>query len=129
MKYTHEQYAQSLYEAFQDTNPKDHDRVIENFIGILKSHGDLSEYERIIAAYEKYDKGERGVKEVEVTTAGSTVNRSLLNELNHLVGINAEIKQKVDENLIGGVVIKVDDTLIDASIKRQLENLDKTLKE
>ena len=38
-----------------------------------------------------------------------------------------ELKKKIDENILGGVVIKMDDTLIDASVKRSLEDLKKDL--
>ena len=83
MKFNHNQYAQALHEALQDTNPKDHDAVIENFIEILKQKGDLTEYEKIIAAYEVYDRDQRGITEVEVTTAqgATTVNKALIDEI------------------------------------------------
>ncbi len=129
MRYTHQQYAQALYESFTDTKPKDHNQIIENFILVLKKNGDLGEYEKIIAVFEDYDRSQKGVKEVEVTTAHEgKLSKEVLTHLNKLVGKNIEIKRKVDENIIGGVVIKVDDTLIDGSTKRQLEDLENTLK-
>lgn len=129
MRYTHQQYAQALYESFQDTKPKDHDQIIENFIEVLKKNGDLAEYEAIIQTFEDYDRSQKGIKQVEVTTAEEgKLSKEVLNHLNKLVGKNIEIKRKVDENIIGGVVIKVDDTLIDGSTKRQLEDLENTLK-
>jgi F-type H+-transporting ATPase subunit delta len=63
------------------------------------------------------------------TAMPATVSKGLIDDLNRIVGSKTEIKQKIDRNLIGGVVLKVDDTLIDGSIKRQLENLKDTLKE
>lgn len=124
MKFTHKQYAQALYEAIMDTAPKDQDKVIENFIEILKAKGDLVEYEKIIAEYERYDKEQRGITEVEVTTAGDTkISKSMLDELNKLVGKDIEIKQKVDNGIIGGVVIRAGDTLIDGSVRNQLTQL------
>ncbi len=130
MKYKHGQYAQALYEALQDTKPNDYDTVIENFVSILKSNGDLVEYEAIIAQYEKYEKEQKGIKDVQVITASETkLSKPLLDELNAIVGKNIEIQQKIDNKLIGGVVIKVDDTLIDGSIQKQLGNLHNTLTE
>jgi F-type H+-transporting ATPase subunit delta len=124
MKFKAKQYAQALYEALQETKPKDQDIVIENFIEILKQKGDLAEYETIIAEYEVYDREQRGIKEVEITTAGGAqMNKSLINDLNEIIGADIEVKEKVDKNLIGGVVIKAGDTLIDGSIKNQLEQL------
>jgi F0F1-type ATP synthase delta subunit len=95
MKYSVNQYAQALYEALQDTNPKSHDTVIDNFIKTLKANGDLGSYETIVNTYEQYDKQQRGVTEVEITTTTeTTINKTLLNELNKLVGKNAEVIQK-----------------------------------
>lgn len=131
MKFNHRQYAQALYEALADTSPKDQDKVINNFIEVLKAKGDLAEYEKIIEVYETYDREQRGVTEVEVITAdGATkVNKSLIEDLNKIIGKDIEVKQKVDSNLIGGVVIRAGDTLIDGSIKNQLDQLHKNLKE
>lgn len=128
MKFNHKQYAQALHEALQETSPKDHDIVIENFIEILKQKGDLAEYEKIIAAYEDYDRDQRGITEVEVSTAGDAkINKSLIDDLNKIVGKDIKIKEKVDNKLIGGVVIRAGDTLIDGSIKHHLDELHKTL--
>ncbi len=124
MKFNHKQYAQALYEALAETTPKDQEKVIENFIEILKQKGDLAEYEKIIESYESYDKEQRGITEVTVTTAGETkLSKSMLDELNALVGKNIEIKEKVDSGIIGGVVIRAGDTLIDGSVKNQLNHL------
>ena len=128
MRFTHQQYAQALYESLHEVKPQDHDRVIANFIEVLKSNGDLREYERIIQSYEEYDREQKGIKQVEVTTAHEIeANRNLVQQLNEIVGGQAEIMQKVDEQLIGGVVIKVADTLIDGSVKGQLSKLKKNL--
>ena len=128
MRFTKQQYAQALYEALQESSPKSHDKVIDNFIKALRDNGDLGSYEEIISYYEVYDKEQRGVTEVEVVTANSSVNKSLINDLNKLVGKSAEITNKTDEKIIGGVVIRIDDTLIDGSIKNHLDNLGNSLK-
>jgi F0F1-type ATP synthase delta subunit len=38
-----------------------------------------------------------------------------------------ELKKKIDENVIGGVVVKVDDQMLDASVKNNLAQLKKEL--
>jgi len=130
MRFTHQQYAIALYDSLHDTAPKDHDRVIANFIEVLKNNGDVQEYETIIEVFESYDREQKGIKQVELTTAQPMeANRSLIQQLNEIVGGDAEIKQRVDERLIGGEVVKVEDTLIDGSIKNQLNKLKMNLKE
>ena len=128
MKFTVKQYAQSLYEVLTDSNPKDHDRVIENFISILKSNGDLASYEKIIIEVDLLFQTANQTSKIEVTTASETsITPSLLKELNKLAKDKAEVTTKVDDKIIGGVIIRVDDQLIDASISAQLNNLEKDL--
>ncbi len=128
MRYSKQQYAQALYEALSETTPRGHDTVIDNFVRTLKDNGDLGSYEAIIEEYEVYDKQQRGVIDVEVTTATAKINKGVIDDLNKIVGKNAEIIHKQDESIIGGVVIRIDDTLIDGSIKNSLENLESNLK-
>ena len=123
---TIQQYAQSLHEAISDSNPKDHDKVIDNLIKILKTNNDLGKYEKIVDAYEKILEQEGNKTEIEVTTTSQTeVSPTLLKELNHFAHENKSTKVTTtkDDSIIGGVLIKVDDTLIDASLKNQLDNL------
>lgn len=125
-KITIQQYAQSLHEAISDSNPKDHDKVIDNLIKILKTNGDLGNYEKIVDAYEKILEQAGNTTKIEVTTTSQTeVSPALLKELNKFAHENkhTEVATKKDDSIIGGVLIKVDDTLIDASLKNQLDNL------
>ncbi|QQS22480.1 ATP synthase F1 subunit delta [bacterium] len=132
MKFTVKQYAQALHEAISDTNPKDHDKVINNFIEALKQNGDLASYENVVNEFESMVQDANQTTKIEVTTASeAAATPGLIKELNTFAkskGQKAEITTKVNEEIIGGVLIKVDDTLIDASLKSQLENLEQELK-
>jgi F-type H+-transporting ATPase subunit delta len=128
MKFSIRQYAEALHLSFQDVAPKDHDTIIDNFLAILKDNGDLEHYETIVLEYERLDKEDRGIKTVEVTAAReATINKELIHELNKIVGKDIDLKKKIDEQLVGGVMVQVDDTLIDASVKGQLGKLKNAL--
>jgi F-type H+-transporting ATPase subunit delta len=127
MKYTSKQYAEALFDSIQQTNPKDHDKVMDNFVKVLAQHGDIGRYEDIEAEYKKLEQKAKGIKEVDVTFAQEH-NPKVLDDLNSVVQGKAEFKTKIDEGIVGGVVVRVDDTLIDASIRTQLENLNSHLK-
>lgn len=128
MKFTVQQYAQALYESFQETKPGDYDKIIDNLLRTLKDNNDLGRYEAIVEAYEDLDRKNRGVKQVELTMAHDLeVNSKIVHQLNDIVGSDVEVQKKVDERLIGGVVLKVEDTLIDGSVKGQLNQLKKNL--
>lgn len=129
MKFTSQQYAQALYDAVHETNPKDHDMVLDNFVKILAQNGELSKHSEIEKEYHILEMKEKGISSAEVTVAKDIeINSTLINQLNEIIGNKVEIKKKVDEGIVGGVIVRVDDTLIDASIKTQLENLNSQLK-
>lgn len=129
MKFTVKQYALSLLEVLENTAPKQQDRVIDNFIKILESNGDIAAYEKIVTEVEKLIGDRAETSQVIVTTAGdANVTPALLKELNQFSKSKMEVTNITDEAIIGGVVIRVDDTLIDASLKTQLDNLEDNLK-
>jgi F-type H+-transporting ATPase subunit delta len=128
-KLTSQQYAQALFEAVAETAPHDHDKVLDNFVKILAQNGDLGKYDEIDEEFRKLKLESHGIKEAEVTISRETeINQTIIAELNKVVSGKLEIKQKIDESIIGGVVVRVDDTLIDASVKTQLSNLNQNLK-
>lgn len=130
MKISPQQYAQALLEALGQSNPKDHDLVLENFVKILAQNGDVGLYHEIAKNFRTLEAKEKGIHEVEVTFAREIhQNQQILQKLNEIVQGKVEFKTKIDEGIVGGVVVKVDDTLIDASVKSQLDELNRSLKE
>jgi F-type H+-transporting ATPase subunit delta len=130
MKFTSKQYAQALHDSLSETSPKDHDMVLDNFVKILAQNGDLGKYDEISSELKRFELEKKGIKEAEVTVAKEMeFNHQLVDELNKIAGNKIEITKKVDESLIGGVVVRIDDTLIDASIRTQLSNLNSQLKQ
>jgi len=127
MRLTPTQYAQALYDAVSETNPKDYDKVMDNFVKILSTNGDIAQYKEIEEQYKQLDRKAKGISEVEVTFAKEHSTK-ILGDLNSVVQGKAEFKTKIDEGIVGGVVVRVDDTLIDASVKTQLDNLNRSLK-
>jgi F-type H+-transporting ATPase subunit delta len=124
-----EQYAQALFEAISEVRSEDQDKVLDNFVRVLASNGELNLFDQIEKEYQKLQLAAEGIKQVQVTTARADVDeKALIQELNRIVGQKVDVQHKVNENLIGGVVVKVDDTLIDASIRSNLESLKKDLK-
>ena len=132
MRFSAKQYAQALYESLEATDPKDVDLVLTNFVDVLAANNDVKLFEEIENEFHKLELAKDGKKLAEVTSAkplSKENERDIISELNKIVKGNVEIKKKVDERILGGVVIRVDDQLIDASIKGELNNLKKELSE
>jgi len=69
---------------------------------------------------------ERGIAVAEVTTAEplDTHGQEIVREhLRKLVGLDIELRLKVDPSIIGGIVARVGDQLIDGSVINQLRRL------
>lgn len=74
--------------------------------------------------------GEKGILEGTVTTAvpmNENEIERLQNELKNKFKKNVVLKNKIDDNIIGGVLIRIEDKVIDSSIKGQLEDIMKLL--
>ncbi|MEK7617753.1 MAG: ATP synthase F1 subunit delta [Patescibacteria group bacterium] len=130
MKITSQQYASALLDAVHQTAEKDHNLVLDNFVKVLAQNGDLSKYQEIENEYKILEMQGKGITSAEVTLAREVeVNSVLMDSLNKVVSGKVEIRKKIDESIIGGVVLRVDDMLIDASVRGQLDKLNQTLKE
>ncbi|MDP3994121.1 MAG: F0F1 ATP synthase subunit delta [Candidatus Doudnabacteria bacterium] len=127
MRFTPQQYAKALFDSIAETNTEDHEAVLDNFVKVLAANGDLAKFEEIESAYNDLDREAKGIRGVDVTFARE-INPKILDELNTVVQDRAEFKTKVDEGIVGGVVLKADEILIDGSLRTQLEDLNKMLK-
>lgn len=74
----------------------------------------------------------RNIVEVEVTTALalSVVHKvNLMQVLAKMTGKEIRIRYQVDPDIIGGMVVRMGERVIDGSIKRQLERLKDSIRE
>ncbi len=122
MKITPKQYAVALYESTQHISEKEAGERIGNFVGVLKKNNDLSLGRKIINEYQNYCRRKKDIAKVQIT-ASAKIGGDAINALTKKLGQTVEIEQKVDESLIGGAVIRMDDVLIDGSVKKKLERL------
>jgi F-type H+-transporting ATPase subunit delta len=116
-------YAKALYDSIHEVRPEDQDKVLDNMVKILAQNGDLGLFDQIEEEYKRLESGSQGIRQVEVSSAHPIHSKELIKDLNKIVGDKVQIKEKIDEDLIGGVVVRVDDTLIDASVKNSLKHL------
>ncbi len=93
-------------------------------LGIIEEITD--EYQRLLDTYH----GVEGAEVVEVTTAiplGEKDRLDLSQRLTDIVKKPIVLKDKVDADMIGGIIIRIGDKLIDGSIRRKLAELKKEL--
>lgn len=126
MKFSARQYAEALFDSLNDTDPKDQEIVLDNFVRILADNGNLREFPEIASEFEKLSLQAKGIKPVTVTSAHPISpgnEKVILESLNKIIKSKVKLNKEIDENLIGGAVIEIDDTIIDGSVKNSLEQL------
>jgi len=87
--------------------------------------------ENILESFRKLMHKHENIITVEVTTAvemNSEIREKLKKRLDKYVDKKIEMKEYCDPDIIGGMVIKIGDYLIDGSIKSKLESLEDKIK-
>jgi len=102
----------------------------ENFLRLLVANQRLNLIGLISEQYEQYRAEEEGYIVVEVSTAyplDDAQREHISAVLRQSLGKQPHLNVHVDESLIGGVLIKAGDRVIDASVRGQIQRLAKRL--
>ena len=97
-----------------------------NFIKFIVDKNREDILHSIVRSYIKLRDRKMGFINVEVTSAVDFSDeqvQKLKAKIEEITGKTARFSFKINESVIGGFVVKVDDTIFDASVKRQLELL------
>ena len=104
--------------------------LVMNLMGVLNNKNRLGLLHSITEAYQELLDEQLGKIEVDVTVA-SRLDGAALEQVRQRISQalkkDAIVHQYVDEKIIGGMVLRVDDKLIDASVKYQLEAMKRQL--
>ena len=102
----------------------------QNLIKILVEYGRMPFLPAIATAFEELKAQDECVLEAQIIAAAkpnATEVKDLVSRLESRFGKKIEVTVSVDPEIIGGIKIIVGDTVIDASVKGQLQNLAYTL--
>jgi F-type H+-transporting ATPase subunit delta len=109
---------------------RDADPLTRNALLVMVDNGRLPLVADMQAAYAQLAAVEEQILTVEVTTAveldGSQLE-ALRKRISEAVGQTAELSATVDERIIGGFVLRARGVLVDASVRRRLSELRRTL--
>jgi F-type H+-transporting ATPase subunit delta len=102
----------------------------QNLIKVLVEYGRMSILPAITDAFEELKALDEGTLDAQIIAAAkpsAAEVKDLVKRLEAKFGKKIEANVSVDSELIGGIKIIVGDTVIDASVKGQLQNLAYTL--
>ena len=97
--------------------------LVYNFLGVMNRKGRLGLLRQVANAYADMREKKLGIIEVDVFVAQRLTAEQLeqvRQKASAALKREAVVHQYVDESIIGGVVLRVEDRLLDASVRAQL---------
>ena len=101
-----------------------------NFLKVIVSRGRFESLRAVNAAARRLYNQLRGRVEVRLTTAqpvDAAIRELIVTKLRASLGQEIELQTQVDPELIGGLVIRIGDTVYDGSLANQLQRLSEDL--
>lgn len=126
--FSFEEQSKLLKDRIGNLNPR-----ILNTVGMLAEKNKLSELDDVSIEYQRLvdaRHGIEGAESAEVTTAmplDEDEKLKLGKRLGEILGRPVTLNVVVDPELLGGVIIRVGDKLIDGSVRHRLQTLSKEL--
>ena len=112
-----------LARALEDADP-----IVANFLALLIEKHRMPAVFRIRQRFEALWQEENKVLPVQITSAvelSDDVVRSIGDRIGERTGRHVELRSDVDPDILGGLVLRVGNNVLDASIRNRLENLRK----
>jgi ATP synthase F1 delta subunit len=106
----------------------DADETVANFLGVLLENHRMPVIFRIRREYDRLWEEANRLLPVEITSAvelDPSVAERIGDEIGRQTGRTVELTSSVDPDVIGGIVVRVGNSILDASIRTRLENLRK----
>lgn len=102
------------------------DEIFVNFLKLLIDNHRMPVIFRIRRQYDALWREENRLLPVEVTSAvelDDDVASEIAERVERQTGRTVELTRRIDESLLGGLVVRVSNVILDASIRNQLERL------
>jgi len=101
-------------------------RPVLNLIGLMLRRGRIEQLTRVAAEFRRLDNARQGITLATATSAAPLTPdeiRALTQRMEQFTGGRVELDLQVDPSLLGGLVVRVGDRLIDGSVRGRLERL------
>ena len=94
------------------------------------SKGKLKNVDQIADEYDGILDEHKGIKHATVITAvpvDEAEKQKIVNQLQKITGKKVSVKLQVNPSILGGMVARIEDTMIDGSVRSRLELLKKDM--
>lgn len=123
MKPTATQYAEALLLAFQEAGDHGADSIIDNLAQTLEADGALALFPEVVAAFEELLQASERDRPSVTFGRSQHLTKAEADALNAVAARVQPAQEGVAEALVGGVVIRVDDTVVDGSVAGTLSRM------
>lgn len=121
------QYAQTLLEITDGLEGAELKKAIKRFAAVLVANNQISNLDKIVKAFQTLWNKKAGVIKAELLSARQLDPETLAVLDRHLKKVakaeSLDLTIETDQEIIGGVVIKYGDKIIDASLRSRLRSL------
>lgn len=122
MKYKIKDLAKLLVQSTMGVPKGELKPRLESYFKFLESIRAMALMPRILGVFnQEWDKANE-IKKIEFVSARA-LPKTTVKELKEQFKESAEIEERVDESLLGGIEIKFDDLLVDATLKNRVQML------
>lgn len=127
MKILSQKYAIGLYELIEKTDENEINDRLKDFVNFIIENKDYGKIKEIINEFSKI--WDKNVKELKVSVSSA---HKLSDDSKNIIikylkektnSDKIDFVEKIDEGVLGGVVLRYGDKIIDASLKNSLNNL------
>lgn len=125
MKSSNKNIAKALFELAKE-NPKVIKKIVADFYFYLLRTKKIKTLPFIIENLEEVEREEKQIKQIDVESA-HPLTQNQRNKIKKLFGKKVMLKENINPNLLAGIIIRTKNTLLDASIKNNLEALKEKL--
>jgi F-type H+-transporting ATPase subunit delta len=128
MKVPPVKYAQLIYDSTKSLNEKDASLVLAKIARLIIKNGDKAKFSKIVKEFKTLFNKKQGIVEAEIVTSDISFKNTdfLRKKMAKEFGTKEEkikLKQSVNPQILGGIIISVENKVFDGSIKSKLERL------
>lgn len=117
-----------IEQAFAEKIPE----YVVSFIELLCENGHIQSFSDCVKEYEKIYKALNSVSSARIVSAvelSSEEQTMIVNKLEGLIGNTVIAEYEIDDSILGGLIIYVDDKVIDGSIRHKLKEIKEVISE
>jgi F-type H+-transporting ATPase subunit delta len=101
-------------------------RIIRNFLFVITDHRRTQLIPEVLVTFQQVIRQRQGVAEAQIVSAvelSAAQKKELAATLTRLTGKKIETKYSLDLALLGGVVVRIGDTIYDGSLRTRLNEM------